>query len=273
MDHYRKPVITTFDQIDTEPGRHSLSTPILFQFSSLKGLQALNHGIFSRRGGISPPPYLALNTSYQTGDRPEYVQSNLELIRHIMGADQLIFSRQVHGRKSLVIDRTRPDQTIGHSEADALITTTPGLGLMITLADCQGAILFDPRLKVLAVVHCGWRGHVKNIYGEVVNRMKNHFHCTPSDIRAGISPSLGPCCAEFKTYRELFPGSFLAFREREAYFNLWDLGQHQLTEAGLELKNIELAGLCTRCRRDLFYSYRGEARTGRFALVALLKHF
>jgi YfiH family protein len=156
-------------------------------------------------------------------------------------------------------------------EADAFITTIPNLALMVKLADCQGTILFDPQKKVLAVVHCGWRGHVKNIYGHVVDKMIETFHCHPVDIHAAISPSLGPCCAEFKTYQELFPESFRPFMERNCYFNLWDLGKHQLVEAGLARPNIETANMCTKCRTDLFYSFRGEAQTGRFAVVAMLR--
>jgi YfiH family protein len=188
-----------------------------------------------------------------------------------MGADQLFFSRQIHDRNILIFDQSAPDKTMKNTEADALITTLPNLALMVKLADCQGTILFDPEKNVLGVVHCGWRGHVKNIYGHVVDRMTKTFHCHPIDIHAAISPSLGPCCAEFKTYRELFPSSFLDFMERECYFNLWELGKQQLIQAGLARQNIEAAGMCTKCRSDLFYSHRRQAKTGRFALVAMLK--
>ncbi|MEJ2366111.1 MAG: HPr family phosphocarrier protein, partial [Deltaproteobacteria bacterium] len=104
------------------------------------------------------------------------------------------------GRHTLILDQVTPDRTMKNIEADAFITIIPNLALMIKLADCQGTILFDPKQKVLAVVHCGWRGHVKDIYGHVVEKMTKNFDCNPADIHAAISPSLGPCCAEFKTY-------------------------------------------------------------------------
>jgi len=59
--------------------------------------------------------------------------------------------------------------------------------------------------------------------------------------------------------------------ERECYFNLWNLGKQQLVQAGLISPNIETANICTKCRTDLFYSFRREAQTGRFAMVAMLK--
>jgi YfiH family protein len=265
------PIIRTFNHHDNQKTNPSSSSPLVFRFSSLEYCNYLNHGVFSRRGGKSRSPYDSLNTSFQTGDSPEHVKANLELIQGIMKADQVFFSRQVHDRHILIFDQAPPNKTMSRIEADAFITTIPNLALMVKLADCQGTILFDPKRHVLALVHCGWRGHVKNIYGHVVERMTEKFHCHPADIYAAISPSLGPCCAEFKTYQELFPESFLDFMEREAYFNLWELGKQQLVEAGLARLNIETANICTKCRSDLFYSYRGEAKTGRFAIVAMLR--
>jgi len=46
--------------------------------------------------------------------------------------------------------------------ADAIITEMPFIALMVKQADCQGVILFDPEQRVLANVHCGWRGSVRN---------------------------------------------------------------------------------------------------------------
>jgi hypothetical protein len=101
--------------------------------------------------------------------------------------------------------------------------------------------------------------------------MRTKFGCDPSQLRAAIGPSLGPCCAEFITYKEIFPESFRPFMIRDNYFNLWAISRSQLLESGLKEANIESADLCTRCRTDLFYSYRGEGKTGRFATVVMLK--
>ena len=156
--------------------------------------------------------------------------------------------------------------------ADAMITNIPGLGLLVMQADCQGVIIFDPKKRVVANVHCGWRGNVANILGRVVARMAGTFGCTGSHLLAAIGPSLGPCCAEFVDHRAIFPGPFDRFRIGENHFDLWAISRGQLVEAGLQQENIEIAGICTRCRTDLFYSYRGEGRTGRFGTVAMLKY-
>jgi copper oxidase (laccase) domain-containing protein len=105
----------------------------------------------------------------------------------------------------------------------------------------------------------------------VVALMKSEFGCRARNIRSAIGPSLGPCCAEFIDYKSMFPEDFRHFMVRENYFDLWAISCAQLLETGLLKENIEVAGICTRCRTDLFYSYRGEGVTGRFATAVMLK--
>jgi polyphenol oxidase len=57
---------------------------------------------------------------------------------------------------------------------------------------------------------------------------------------------------------------------RENHFDLWSLSSTQLIDAGVRRERIEVAGICTRCRTDLFFSYRKEGNTGRFGTAAML---
>jgi polyphenol oxidase len=155
--------------------------------------------------------------------------------------------------------------------ADALITNVPDLAVLVKQADCQGVILFDPNRGVVAVVHCGWRGSVANILTKVMARMKREFRCQERDLLACIGPSLGPCCAEFVDYKRIFPEYFQAFKVNTAHFDLKAISRWQLLNAGLREENIQISDICTRCHTDLFYSYRGEGRTGRFGTVAMLR--
>jgi polyphenol oxidase len=229
------------------------------------------HAIFTRLGGVSPSPFSSLNTSYSNGDHPDHVRENLSLIREFMGGRFLLFMNQVHGKEILVLPRKEPTGFPQAMDADAAVTDRKDIALMVKQADCQGVILYDPVPKVVALVHCGWRGNTLNILGSVVETMSSAFPCRSERILAAIGPSLGPCCAEFITYREIFPQGFRDFMVRENYFDLWQTSRHQLLEAGLSDENIEIAEVCTSCRTDLFFSYRAEKkRTGRFATVAML---
>jgi YfiH family protein len=185
-----------------------------------------------------------------------------------------MFMNQSHGNGIFVlgpdqIDR-RIDRKIETPSADAVITNTPNIAILVKQADCQGVIIFDPEKRVVANVHCGWRGNAKNILGNVVMRMNHDFGCKECDLLAAIGPSLGPCCAEFVGHEKIFPNNFQRFMVRKDYFDLWAISHWQLRNAGLRKKNIEISGICTRCRTDLFYSYRGEGKTGRFGTVVML---
>jgi YfiH family protein len=254
-------------EINPDPAHEVLC----FQFPGLFCYGDLSHAVYTRHGGVSQPPFYSLNTSYSTGDSVERVKTNLRIIQKTMAARSLRGMKQVHGKDIAVIRKGDPTALGDPLQADAMITDEPGIALMVKQADCQAVILFDPVKRVISNVHCGWRANTCNLLPDVVRRMYDEFGCHPSDLRAAIGPSLGPCCAEFVTHDQLFPETFKQFMVRKNYFDLWALSRWQLVEAGLRKENIEVAGICTRCRIDLFYSYRAEGVTGRFATVVMLK--
>jgi YfiH family protein len=239
-----------------------------FQFPRLSQFSELVHAVFTRQGGVSPSPFDTLNTSFSTGDRKERVSTNLKIIQHTVGAKHLTFINQVHGTDIWVLRTPPSEQPV---RADALITDVKEVAIMVKQADCQAIILYDPIKGVLANVHCGWRGNARNFLAAVLRRMSGEFGTEPHDLRAAIGPSLGPCCAEFVTHENLFPEDFHPFMVRKNYFDLWQITRWQLREAGLREEHIETAGICTRCRTDLFFSYRARKVTGRFATVAMLR--
>jgi YfiH family protein len=180
-----------------------------------------------------------------------------------------MYVRQNHGTFIQVIRKGGPTngatiQTVG-SPADALITDVPGIRLLIQTADCQAVLLVDPEKRVVANIHCGWRGSVVDLIVRVVERMKQEFGCQPGRMTAAIAPSLGPCCAEFIHYRDELPKRLWPFRVGENHFDFWEISRNQLFAAGLPTDQIHVAGMCTRCNPHLFFSYRADHRTGRFS--------
>jgi polyphenol oxidase len=243
----------------------------IFRYPLLADYPHLLHAVFTRHGGVSHPPYDRLNTSYEVGDHPSDVTANLAIIKKVLGADRLMYMQQVHGTHILSVRAEDMHNSLPATPADAVITDVPGLGLLVKQADCQGVILFDPHRSIVAVAHCGWRGNVANILSLVVARMKSDFGCDAGDLLACIGPSLGPCCAEFLGHDAIFPPHFKDFRVNETHFDLKAISRCQLLGAGLRDGNIQVSDTCTKCATDLFYSYRGEGKTGRFAAVAMLR--
>ena len=237
----------------------------------LADLPGVVHGFFTRQGGVSHGAYDSLNVSLAVGDGQEQVAENLGRMRQALGLVRLAGAAQVHGGRAAVI--TSPDQArlSDHPAVDILVTTVPGLGLLIKQADCQAVMFYDPVNRVVANVHAGWRGQVRNLLGETVRLLQSRFGTRPGDLYAAVGPSLGPCCAEFTNFRREFPPALWTYQVRPTYFDLWGLSRDQLIAAGVQPSRLDLAGLCTRCGADDFYSYRRDKITGRQgAIIALI---
>jgi len=242
-----------------------------FQFADLARFSGIVHGVFTRRGGVSRSPFDSLNVSLRAGDDEACVLRNRAIVAECMRADDLVFINQVHEADVIVFKRDDPLNDAGTSggavTGDAMISNVPGKMLCIQAADCQPVLLHDPVAQAVANIHSGWRGSIQNIIGRTIRSMEENFGCKPSDIVAGIGPSLGPCCAEFIHYRTELPKSFWKFKNDSQCFDFWAASRHQLEAAGIRSGNIATSTICTRCRTDLFFSYRAEKRTGRFAAV------
>lgn len=261
-----------YKNIHINAGHNGLT---ILQFQGLNALNTVNHAVFTRKGGLSRGSYDSLNSSFGVGDDPERVEDNRRLIQKTLGAGELVFCRQVHGSDVRIVS-TPPDDRAQKERAmppvaDALVTNKPGQFLVIQVADCQPVMVYDPVRKVVANIHCGWRGSIRNIIGRTIQIMTQTFKSKEKDLLACVGPSLGPCCAEFVNYRSEFPRSFWAYKAKNNHFDFWALSSDQLLTAGLVREHISSSNLCTRCRTDLFYSYRGEGTTGRFAAVIGLR--
>ena len=241
-------------------------------FQLLSRVPGLAHGIFTRHGGVSQPPYDSLNVAWNNGDEPGRVADNLERIRQWLGFDRLVAAPQVHGDLSHLISagdlggyRERAPLLMA-PPGDALITRLRGVGLMIKVADCQAVLVVDPVKRVIANIHCGWRGSVVGIIAKTIQRLVTECGSRSRDLIAAIGPSLGPCCAEFRNYRDELPPALWRYERRPLHFDFWQISRDQLLAAGLAAENIEVAGRCTVCDAD-FFSYRREQTTGRQAAV------
>jgi YfiH family protein len=241
-----------------------------YQFSLLKPFSEIVHGVFTRIGGVSPSPFNTLNVSFLCGDRRENVQHNREMILEIIEMKKMVSGSQTHGDKALVIaDMDLTDNEI--EGFDALITNIPGIALLVKQADCQSVLLYEPVKGVIANIHCGWRGSVRNVIGSAIGVMIERFECEPSNLLACIGPSLGPCCAEFTNYEDHLPRAFEKYMVSPYHFDFWKISIDQLRQEGLNEDHMEVARVCTRCNSGEFFSYRKEKKTGRFGTVIGLR--
>ena len=228
-------------------------------------LANLPHGMFCRHGGVSEPPFASLNLSFSVGDTSASVTANRQTVKQCLGLEHLASTVQIHGRNVVLAENVIKDTE--YPAADALITRQPGVGLLIQQADCQAVLFHDPVGKVVAAVHSGWKGSALNIIGATVSMMQNHCGTNPADLLAVISPSLGPCCAEFVNWRTELLDFMHRHQVRENYFDFWTVSQEQLLAAGLQQQNIESIGICTVCDPRFFSYRRAVKEQGRLGIT------
>jgi YfiH family protein len=175
--------------------------------------------------------------------------------------------------------------------------------LAVQVADCLPILLVDPRRRVVAAVHAGWRGTAQRLAEKTVGRMQLEFGCDPRRLRAAIGPGIHGCCYEVgRAVEEAFAGQFpyweklirrvkpspsqvhwqqrlfsprpsaergprpalTAPEAEKRYLDLVEANRRQLLAAGVTRRNIWESPHCTACRTDLFFSHRAEhGHTGR----------
>jgi purine-nucleoside/S-methyl-5'-thioadenosine phosphorylase / adenosine deaminase len=261
-------------------------------FESFDGLDDVVAFVTTRHGGESTGPYATMNLGRRGDDDPAVVMRNRGRMATLAGvsAERLTFARQIHGARVAVVGAADAGRAI--DDTDALVTDVSGAPLVILTADCAAVFLLDPVRRAVGIAHAGWRGTVARIAARTVETMQSAFGTDPRDLVAGIGPSIGPCCYEVgqdvvdAVYESLADhadqivvepdmasaGSFRgSVNEDRKHFDLWIANERILMDAGVAPERIEIAGLCTACRTDLFYSHRAEhGRTGRFGGLIML---
>jgi len=159
---------------------------ILHPLLDLPGIQ---HGFFTRRGGVSSAPYDTLNIGLGSKDDPEAVAENRRRVAASFDrpADHLLSLYQIHSNIAFTVEGPWAD-TGARPEADGLVTATPGLILSALSADCAPLLFADPENRVVASCHAGWKGA---LYGIIENTLEAMLARGAS--LSAIRCVVGPC--------------------------------------------------------------------------------
>ena len=237
-------------------------------FYSAKNL-AVPNGFSTRLGGISTEPHLkSLNLAYGRGDSDGVVEENQKRFFHaLFGKSDLAQAarrEQIHSAEI-----TYADKGGVYLPGDGFFTDTPGVILTVKIADCVPILLSDPKKRLIAALHAGWRGTVSGIAQKGVEALCA-MGAAPSDIQVAIGASIRPCCYEVREdfYQavsdargEAFADRFVTIRDEKAVtFSADVCGMNLaiLQEAGVREENVAVLPLCTSCHSDLFFSHRAS---------------
>jgi YfiH family protein len=268
---------------------------VWFQFGLLKQFEGLiTHGVFARKGGVSQPPFATLNAGPTVADDPAALMENYARIRVTLpGRPRLFSAIPGHGTDMIEVTQACLDDQptpalIMRKDLDGLLTRMRGIGLFWAVADCTTVLMLDPVHAAIGMIHAGWRGTSQAIAVKAIHMLQDLYGTHPSDLYIGLGPTIGACCYEVdEKVRAAFDAHPIARehahfttiqatnRAGDTYTSLrLDIAASnhaQLLAAGVPDDHIELSGICTGDRRDLFFSNRMEnSNTGRFAVVLAL---
>ena len=230
--------------------------------SCLPRSSGIAHGFFTRKGGASDGIYASLNCGLGSKDQRSCVEANRAGVARHLGAEpaNLITANQVHS--ALVVHATTAWPPNERPDADAIVTSTPGLLIAVLTADCAPILFADPEARIVACAHAGWRGALDGVVAATIAAM-----LTQGARRDRIRTTLGPCIGpEAYEVGPEFKAAFVARDQAHAkYFSLPDKSVREHFNlpafvldqlAAEQLAEVENRSCCTYTHRSDFFSFR-----------------
>lgn len=179
-----------------------------------------------------------------------------------------LFLDQIHSDIIHFIEKNPKRELKG----DAMITSLPFLLLIIKTADCLPILIVDEFRKIIAAVHCGWRGTSKSVVQKVILGMNGHYSCQPSSLLVALGPCIEQECYEVgEDVLQSFEKEGLSteffkdhpLREGKYLFDLKGANLSQMSHLGVKEKNVFPTDICTHCHSSIPSFRREKDKAGR----------
>lgn len=185
-------------------------------------------------------------------------RNSQQICQTICEAKDLVLPEQVHGDRIAIVDKENKEKVV--KGADGLITKEKDIILGVTTADCLPLLFYEPKKKIIANVHAGWRGTFKRVCQKAAEKIKD-LGGDLSEVLVAVGPHIKKCCYDVDKRRKLMFrkkfGKEVVVRKNDKFFlDLTKANFSQLLETGVKEKNIEILPFCTYCHHQRFFSYR-----------------
>lgn len=260
----------------------------------------LHFVLTNRYYGVSKYPYNSLNLAYHVNDSPESVKKNRAYIMQKYYKNKtLLYLNQIHSNtiftinenndilessrhsfnknttkkhESVLISNECDEILIG--DGDGIICNKSNFVLMSMVADCNSILIYAKSKNVFAVLHAGRLGVCKKILSHAITLFKHYYGIDLCDILVFIGASIRKCCYEIdrKLALQLIQEcgeKYVVYENNKYKFDMISLLLDEINLCGILPSQVEIHGSCTCCD-EVYFSYRRENITGRFALFASL---
>lgn len=215
----------------------------------------------TRRGGVSLGGHASLNLRRGLGDDDAAVEQNLARLHAEIGL-RPAWLRQVHGTRVVRL----PLAGDASDEADACLTTEPGVVCAVQVADCLPVLFATRDGGAVGAAHAGWRGLSAGVLETTVGALCEAAGCEPDGIEAWLGPCIGP--RHFEVGGDVLAGFGLDAARRHPRFTPTPQGRWLADLAGLARDRLEARGLrrveggawCTVEDGSRFFSFRRDTR-------------
>ena len=233
--------------------------------------ERLAHGFSTRFGGVSKGDLTSLNLGFNRGDDEKNVIENYKRISKALEVpfESLVLSKQVHELNITKVGAADKGNGVlvpnQWESMDGLYTNEKGVTLVTHYADCVPLFFYAPEYGMIGMAHAGWRGTVGEIGKRMIEKWVEEEGIPAHKIQVAIGPSIGKCCFEVDgdvadAFKEAFGEevSFVTWDEEKGkyHIDLWECNKQSLLSAGILASNILVAGVCTCCCHELFFSHR-----------------
>lgn len=236
------------------------------------------HGFSTHLGGVSAPPFDALNLGRNLGDAPQAVETNHTRLAEAIGYDvaRLGEVSQVHGTRCVGVEAPFAPLTFRQQEADAIFANAAGVAVGVRTADCTPVLIGCLATRAVLAIHAGWRGTVDGVIPEALKafsvRPRGRFIAAIGPHIRVASFEVGEDVAtridEAAHTAELEMSVISRAPDAKPHADLTRVVIAQLVQCGVQRDDIDDVGGDTFADATRFFSHRRDAaRSGRHLSV------